>query len=53
MKSCTILLGKVWGGCDMHAGIFSMRWLLILGIILSAVGIVLNYMESLAEIGTR
>ncbi len=53
MRSCTILLGKVWSGWYMHAAIFSMRWLLILGIILSAVGIVLNYLESLAEIGTR
>ena len=53
MKSCTILFGKVWDGWYMHAAIFSMRWLLILGIILAAVRIVLNYMESLAEIGTR
>ncbi len=53
MKTCTVLIGKVWGGWYMHAAIFSMRWLLILGIILSAVGIVLNYLESLAEIGTR
>ncbi len=53
MKSCTILLGKVWDGWYMHAAIFSMRWLLILGSILAALGIVLNYLEGLAEIGTR
>ena len=53
MKTCTGLIGKVWGGYYAHAAIISMRWLLILGIILSAVGIVLNYLESLAEIGTR
>jgi len=53
MKSCNILLSKAWGGWYMHAAIFSMRWLLVVGIILAAVGIVLNYMENLAEIGTR
>ena len=53
MKSCTIQFSKAWGGSYMHAAIFSMRWLLILGIILAAVRIVLNYMESLAKIGTQ
>ena len=53
MKSCNILLGKVWGGWYVHAAIFSMRWLLILGFGLAVFGIVLDYMEKLAAIGTR
>ena len=53
MKTCSVLIGKVWGGWYAHAAIFSMRWLLIVGIILAVVGIVLNYLESMAEIGTR
>ena len=32
---------------------FSMKWLLILGISLAALGIVLNYKENQAEIGTK
>jgi len=53
MKTCSVLIGKVWGGWYAHAAIISMRWLLIVGIILAAVGIVLSYMENMAKIGTR
>ena len=53
MKTCTVLISKAWGGWYMHAAIFSMRWLLIVGIILAAVGIVLSYMENMLKIGTR
>ncbi len=53
MKTCTVLIDKVWGGWYGHAAIFSMKWLLILGISLAALGIVLNYMKTMAEIGTR
>ena len=48
MKTCTVLIGKVWGGWYTHVAIISMRWLLILGIFLAAVGIVLNYIKTLA-----
>ena len=51
--SCTALIGRIWGGWYVHVAMFSMKWLLILGIILAAVGIVLSYMENMAEIGTR
>ena len=53
MKNCTVLVGKVWDGRYGHLAMFSMKWLLILGIILAVVGIVLEYLESMAEIGTR
>ena len=53
MKTCTVLINKVWGGWYGHVAVFSMKWLLILGFGLAVFGIVLNYMENLAEIGIR
>ncbi len=53
MKTCTVLINKVWGGWYGHVAMFSTKWVLILGFGLAVFGIVLNYMENLAEIGTR
>ncbi len=53
MKTCAVLIGKVWTGWYLHVALFSIKWLLILGMILAAVGIVLSYMENMAEIGSR
>ncbi len=53
MKTCNVLIGKVWGGWYVHVAMFSMKWLLILGSILAALGIVVSYMENMAQIGSR
>ena len=53
MKTCTVLINQVWGGWYGHVAMFSMKWLLILGFGLAVFGIVLNYVENLAEIGNR
>ncbi len=53
MKTCAVLINQVWGGWYGHVAIFSMKCLLILGFGLAVFGIVLNYMENLAEIGIR
>ena len=53
MKTCNVLISRIWGGWYVHVAMFSMKWLLIVGIILASFGIVLSYMENMAEIGTR
>ncbi len=53
MKTCTVLIKQVWCSWYGHVAMFSMKWLLILGTGLAVFGIVLNYMENLAKIGTR
>ena len=52
MKTCNVLIEKVWGGLDVPVAMFSILWLLIVGILLASLGIVVNYVENMAEIGT-
>ena len=53
MKTCTVLINKVWGGWYGRVAMFSMKWLLILGFGLAVFGIVLDYMGNLAEMRNR
>ncbi len=53
MKPRTVLIAKLWTGWYGHVALYYINWLLIWGIILAAVGIVLSYMENLAEIRSR
>ena len=53
MKACMVLVSKVWAGWYVHVALLSIKWLLILGIILAAIGIVLSYTKNLADIGSR
>lgn len=52
MKAFAVLIEKVWTGWYLHVALLSIKWLLILGMILATVGIVLSDMENMAEIGS-
>ncbi len=52
MKACTVLISKVWAGWYVHLALLSIKWLLILGFILAAFGIMLSYTQNLAELGS-